>query len=203
MNNKLASVTSSSGATDEYALQRTLLCTWLLEMYLHRLNMLLPSAMAGEAAVLALHDDLEAALRDFVSDHYRSFDKATTLALFSMHGRTEELLQYCTLIGDFDRVLSHYLQRNDYTAGACFFRVCPHTRALAPHSSWRVLTTQPYPYAAPLLLSCAGAIFTLCAALRTLQGIPITLTHWAELWYRYSPLLWSTCHVSSWKRGRK
>lgn len=44
----------------------------------------------------------------------KNLDKRTTYNLIASHGRTEELLFYASLIGDYDKVISHWIQEKDY-----------------------------------------------------------------------------------------
>ncbi|KAF9946294.1 hypothetical protein BGZ65_009872, partial [Modicella reniformis] len=58
----------------------------------------------------------------YMKDEFKSFleanktylDKKTTYKLMGSHGRTEQLLFYATLIGDHQRVISHWIQEKNY-----------------------------------------------------------------------------------------
>jgi hypothetical protein len=52
--------------------------------------------------------------RQFLDDHRGSLDPKTTFTLISSHGRVEELLYYATLIGDFEKVAAHHVQRSEW-----------------------------------------------------------------------------------------
>jgi len=92
--------------------QRTLLTTWLVEIYLNKLN--------------ELKDDNRPDLYKFTQDEFKlfihsrlqtdkdSFDQATTYNLISSHGRIEELLFFAKEKGDFELVINHYIQRREY-----------------------------------------------------------------------------------------
>jgi hypothetical protein len=43
-----------------------------------------------------------------------NLDKRTTYNLIASHGRVEEFLAYATLIGDYEKVISHWVQEKDY-----------------------------------------------------------------------------------------
>jgi hypothetical protein len=174
--------------------QRTVLCTWLTEMYLSRLHTLAGAAAAkpgapysssggasssagasaaggiapatglaafgggpsstaaaaasggsgsgGTATASAAYEALITDFKRFLTTYRSSLDKATTLALLASHGRSDELLFFCTLCRDYDRVVAHHLQRRDYKA-----------------------------------------------ALEALRRVPVLSPSFEELWYSHSPLL--------------
>lgn len=51
--------------------------------------------------------------RSFLTEKCSCLDAQTTYSLLSSHGCVEELLFYARLIGDYDRVLTHHIQRED------------------------------------------------------------------------------------------
>jgi len=56
-------------------------------------------------------------LRSFLRAHAATLDPATTMALLSAHGRSEEALFYATLVQDYERVLAHHANNGpDYKA---------------------------------------------------------------------------------------
>ena len=85
--------------------QRTLLCTWLVEIYMDNINH-------------AEDDDGRAALvkefKMFLVDQKAHLDPTTTYNLLSSHGRMDELLFFAELLGDFERVITHYIQVCSY-----------------------------------------------------------------------------------------
>ena len=86
--------------------QRTMICTWLVELHLAKLS----SCVTGS-------DELEAASRDFesfLSDYNGMMHRDTVYELISSHGRSESLLFFASLNKDHDRVLTHYVQRGDW-----------------------------------------------------------------------------------------
>lgn len=96
------------GAAD--ATQRTLLATWLLELYLKRLNS---------------YDDAQATARAFLRDEFvkwvtmdavrLALDVKTAYRLFSSHGCMEEMVSYASAMEDWDRVIAHHVQQQAYT----------------------------------------------------------------------------------------
>lgn len=91
------------------ATQRTVICTWLVEIYLNKLNQLKDERKQDA------HDLLQDEFKQFLEDNSESFYRPTTYNLISSHGRVEELLHFATLCGDYELVISHYIQRMEYT----------------------------------------------------------------------------------------
>ncbi|KAF9207124.1 hypothetical protein BGZ49_001112 [Haplosporangium sp. Z 27] len=99
--------------------QKTIISTWLVEIYLSKLNQL-----EDQAASCAPDSDVQnlQAEQDVLKDEFKAFletnkmylDKKTTYKLLASHGRTEQLLYYAILIGDYERVLSHWVQEKNY-----------------------------------------------------------------------------------------
>jgi len=73
---------------------------------------------AGQSTASAYNETV-AVFSDFLDAHWRDLDVGTTLSLLSTHGRTEEMMHYARLLGDFDRVVQHYVQAQDWKGGAC------------------------------------------------------------------------------------
>ena len=88
--------------------QRTLLCTWLVEIYLDKLNRL---GTDKESSTLTL---LKEEFKDFLATNKESFNEPTTYNLISSHGRIEELLYFATQMGNLDMVVSHHIQQRDW-----------------------------------------------------------------------------------------
>ncbi|KAJ3071653.1 hypothetical protein HK102_006394 [Quaeritorhiza haematococci] len=118
--------------------QVTLLCTWLVEIYINKLNELrdeVESATKSLKAALSSSEPGEDDVNELTSrqrrmqeeesiakDEFRQFlktykdrlDHATTLNLIASHGRTDELLYFAELIGDYERVITHWLQERKW-----------------------------------------------------------------------------------------
>jgi hypothetical protein len=122
--------------------QRTILCTWLLEMYLDRLNQLHAAAMTAAAsakdsaaaaeATLAAEEEyggVAASLRTFLRESEADVDRGTALALMSGYGRTAELLFYCRLIGEWGRVVAHHVGRGEWQDALDAIREAPSSGA--------------------------------------------------------------------------
>ncbi|KAI9094312.1 Pep3/Vps18/deep orange family-domain-containing protein [Phlyctochytrium arcticum] len=119
------------------ATQITLLSTWLVEIFINKLNVLrdeiVDAAQSVEALTKAANTDesLEEArslkqrleeeerlaiddFRQFIRKYNSRLDKETTTKIIASHGRTQELLFYLELIGDYDRVISHWVQEKEW-----------------------------------------------------------------------------------------
>ncbi|CAN0241535.1 unnamed protein product, partial [Ectocarpus fasciculatus] len=109
----------------EYKMQRTMLCTWLTEIFLRGFNYLpLDSGTARERedAENSLAEELKSFLRGYSS----ALDPATTMNLLSKHGRGGEALFYATLVEDYDRVLAHHASHGpDHKAALEVLRKAP------------------------------------------------------------------------------
>ncbi|KAF9187387.1 hypothetical protein BGZ50_001965 [Haplosporangium sp. Z 11] len=99
--------------------QKTIICTWLVEIYLSKMNQLEDQAAssATESDVQNLHAEqhvLEDEFKGFLEINKMYLDKKTTYKLLASHGRTDQLLFYAVLIGDYERVISHWIQEKNY-----------------------------------------------------------------------------------------
>ena len=52
--------------------------------------------------------------KSFLETYSNVLHKATTYKLVSSHGRSNELLYYASLIGDSDRVISHWIVQKEW-----------------------------------------------------------------------------------------
>lgn len=51
---------------------------------------------------------------NFIYDYAHNFNRNTTLDLLSSYGRIDDLLRYCEVIEDWERVIEHWIQNNAY-----------------------------------------------------------------------------------------
>lgn len=96
------------------ATQRTIICTWLTEIFVNKLNILRDAQNIPLAVRQATLSDLQDEFRHFLSTHKDSLNPATTFHIISSHGCIDELLHYATVIEDFERVISHHIQHQNY-----------------------------------------------------------------------------------------
>ena len=83
--------------------------------------------------------------RSFLTEKGGNLDPQTTYSLLSSHGCVEELLFYARLIEDYDRVLTHHIQREDIASAiyilqdipvdkseALFYKFAPQMLLISP-----------------------------------------------------------------------
>ncbi|GLB36022.1 putative pep3/Vps18/deep orange family protein [Lyophyllum shimeji] len=99
--------------------QRMLLATWLVEFYLSKCNEL-DDIVASESVshdVDNLQTErtiLEDDLRQFFDTYKHNLDRNTVYELIQGHGRTDMYLYYANAIGDFERVIEHWILEEDW-----------------------------------------------------------------------------------------
>lgn len=100
-------------------MQRVMVASWLVELFMAKLNLLDDTISAkaeiSEAAPIAnVQEDLPSMRREFqefVTKYKSDLDRKTTYELISSHGREEELLYFANVIDDYNYVLSYWVQR--------------------------------------------------------------------------------------------
>lgn len=109
------------------SMQRILLASWLVELYMSKLNQLddtistkaeLAASSTGPASAADTEKQLPLIRKEyqaFVSKYRSDLDRKTTYEIVSAHGREEELLYYADVVDDFDYVLSYWVQREKWT----------------------------------------------------------------------------------------
>ncbi|KAJ7706319.1 Pep3/Vps18/deep orange family-domain-containing protein [Mycena rosella] len=100
--------------------QRMMLATWLVEFYLSKCNEL-DDVVASEsishdvenlqAERVILEDDL----RQFFETYKNNLEPDTVYELIQGHGRTDMYLHYATVIGDFQRVIEHWVLEEEWS----------------------------------------------------------------------------------------
>eukprot|EP01114_Cavostelium_apophysatum_P012613 TRINITY_DN2865_c0_g1_i3.p1 TRINITY_DN2865_c0_g1~~TRINITY_DN2865_c0_g1_i3.p1 ORF type:complete len:686 (+),score=202.00 TRINITY_DN2865_c0_g1_i3:113-2170(+) len=108
LSNKLQNIRNNKSKD---ATQLTMIATWLTEIYLDKLNQIQDDGAKNSDALEVLEEEFYLFLREYKDN----LDRATTFSLISSHGRTEELVFYATIIEDFERVIAHHIQHNNYT----------------------------------------------------------------------------------------
>ncbi|KAK7532184.1 Pep3/Vps18/deep orange family-domain-containing protein [Phyllosticta citribraziliensis] len=99
-------------------MQRVLLATWLVEIYISKLNTLDDTigtkAELSESSTRDTEDQLSVIRREFqefVTRYRADLDRKTVYEIISSHGREEELLFFATVVNDHNYVLSYWVQR--------------------------------------------------------------------------------------------
>ncbi len=126
--------------------QKTMICTWLVEIYLNRLNAL------QEADDEYSKDEMQSVASEFrqMLDENKAFlDYKTTIGLITSHGRVKEMIFYANLMEDYERVINAFINEGDYksalvvlqkqTSEDLFYRFSPILMHHAPYhtvNSW-------------------------------------------------------------------
>ena len=118
-------------------------------------------------------------------------DAATTLSLMSGHGRIDELLFFCALIKDYDRIVSHYIGRGQYAEA--IGAICNIPRAEwavgRPSAAAQAQARKRRAAAAKAAAAKAGKGGANSGASGAEQPIIGEDGPVSELWYRYGALL--------------
>ncbi|KAL0217957.1 hypothetical protein RCL1_008805 [Eukaryota sp. TZLM3-RCL] len=101
---KLAILTRNQ--TVDSQVQVSMIALWIVDVYLSRL-----STFQSNERVL---EDTKFEFRAFLDDNYELLHKQTTYNLISAHNRSEELIYFAKLIGDFHRVVDLLIQEGQY-----------------------------------------------------------------------------------------
>lgn len=88
------------------ATQKAMICTWLTEIFLNKLDQIDPRYTEQIEVVV---DNFQG----FLKENHTILNRPTTFTLISSHGRIKELLFYAELV-DYERVISHYIQQREW-----------------------------------------------------------------------------------------
>lgn len=103
--------------------QKTVLCSWIVELFLDKFNVLKGSAQDVDA-----HANLLFEFKQFLQDQKHHLDPATTFNLIASHGRTDEFVFYATLIEDYEKVVTYHVHRGEYGAAIELLRSVPTSK---------------------------------------------------------------------------
>lgn len=100
-------------------MQRIMIATWLVEIYMAKLNTLedtiVTKAELTENLNATQSQEQLATVRgeyqDFVTRHKSDLDKRTVYDIVSSHGREDELLFFASAVNDYNYVLAYWVQR--------------------------------------------------------------------------------------------
>ncbi|KAL1296564.1 hypothetical protein AAFC00_000063 [Neodothiora populina] len=100
-------------------MQRIMVASWLVELYMAKLNILddtisAKAELSESAPIASVKEDLPTIRREFqefINKHKSDLDRRITYDLISSHGREEELLYYANTVNDYNYVLSYWVQR--------------------------------------------------------------------------------------------
>ncbi|EEH46083.2 tethering complex subunit PEP3 [Paracoccidioides brasiliensis Pb18] len=104
-------------------MQRTIIASWLVEVFMSKLNSLddtiatkaelVEGTNAGETRDAL--NNVRAEFQDFVMKYKSELDPKTVYDIVGSHGREEELLYFATAINDCNFVLSYWIQRGKWS----------------------------------------------------------------------------------------
>lgn len=80
-----------------------MICTWLVEIYLNKMNCLVMADESDE------EEELKLKLFDFFKLHVKDLDAMTTYALLQSHGRIQEWVYFAELNADYELVMLHHI----------------------------------------------------------------------------------------------
>ncbi|KAH8821656.1 vacuolar protein sorting protein-like protein DigA [Xylogone sp. PMI_703] len=101
-------------------MQRMMIATWLVEIFMSKLNSLDDTIMTkaelsdslNPAQTIDQLDAIRSEYREFVTKYKNDLDRKTTYDIISSHGREEELLLFASAVNDYNYVLSYWIQRD-------------------------------------------------------------------------------------------
>ncbi|XP_061405705.1 vacuolar protein sorting-associated protein 18 homolog [Lethenteron reissneri] len=92
--------------------QITMLVTWIIELYLNRLGQLKDDR---DSSFPATQDEFHKFLMQSKLKECLQNNRTAIYELIASHGNVEDLVFFAVLIQDYERVLSHHIQHEDYT----------------------------------------------------------------------------------------
>lgn len=104
-------------------MQRIMIAAWLVEVFMAKLNSLDDTIVTGAELSDTLNpkqtreqlDAVRSEFQDFVNRYKSDLDQKTVYDIISSHGREEELLYYANAVGDYNYVLSYWVQRERWS----------------------------------------------------------------------------------------
>lgn len=96
-------------------IQSTLLCFWILEMYLFDLSQkrALASSKNRETEVEEC-DMLEKEFRQFLSKYHSRMDSDTVYHMIGTYGNVDDKLCFAEFTGDMETVISHWIEQKNF-----------------------------------------------------------------------------------------
>ncbi|KAH3664396.1 hypothetical protein WICMUC_005781 [Wickerhamomyces mucosus] len=102
----------------DFKLQLVMLSSWIIELYITKLNELddlLKDEESTDLGMLTLSKtQLEHNLQNYIVENIDILDKRTVYEIITSHNRLSELLYYANLIHDFDFVLSYWIRLENW-----------------------------------------------------------------------------------------
>ncbi|OCT66404.1 hypothetical protein XELAEV_18042658mg [Xenopus laevis] len=94
-------------------IQVTLLTTWLTELYLNHLG-ILESDASKRSLYLKARDDFKSFLNSPKNKECLFNNRASIHDLLASHGDTDHMVYFAVLMQDYERVVAHHCQHDDY-----------------------------------------------------------------------------------------
>ncbi|KAK3715451.1 tethering complex subunit [Vermiconidia calcicola] len=115
-------LTKLANLKKSFVMQRTMLASWLIELYMAKLNQLddtiSTKAELGTNGASSTTQETQKQLpqirrefQSFCSKNKKDLDSKTVYEIISAHGREEELLFFANVVDDYNYVLSYWIQR--------------------------------------------------------------------------------------------
>ncbi|KAH8918945.1 hypothetical protein BT69DRAFT_1267230 [Atractiella rhizophila] len=138
--------------------QRIMLATWLVEMYLAKINQLEDFAASESSSEDAENFHAEKAvmeedMKQFLDTYKDNLDVRTTFDLITNHGRDDILLHFATLVGDWERIITYWVRKQNWTKALdtlnrqdddeLFYRFSPALIRAAPKQTVDILQRHP------------------------------------------------------------
>ncbi|KAJ8132855.1 hypothetical protein O1611_g767 [Lasiodiplodia mahajangana] len=140
-----------------HIMQRMMIATWLVEVFMAKLNSLedtiaVEAEAAGDGNTAQSRQQLDAVREEFhtfVDKHKSDLDRKTVYDVISSHAREEELLFFANAINDYNYELSYWVQRERWTEALnvlkkqtdpdVFYRYCSVLMTHAAHELVEIL----------------------------------------------------------------
>ncbi|PFH54792.1 hypothetical protein AMATHDRAFT_72557 [Amanita thiersii Skay4041] len=100
--------------------QRVILATWLVEIYLSKCNelddVIASERISGDVDNFQAEKSMvEDDLKQFLETYKNNLDPKTVYELIQGHGRTDMYLHVAALMGDYERVIEHWVLEEEWT----------------------------------------------------------------------------------------
>lgn len=115
-------LTKLSVTKKPYVMQRIMIASWLVEVFMSKLNALDDTIVTQAELTDALNPAESKSMlwrvrkefQDFINKHKNDLDRKTVYDVISSHGREQELLYFANAVNDYNYVLSYWVQREKW-----------------------------------------------------------------------------------------
>ncbi|XP_071119989.1 vacuolar protein sorting-associated protein 18 homolog [Mytilus edulis] len=111
---------SSLGPQDKT--QMTMLVTWLIEIFLNQLGELKENMEEQPEKYEKIQEEFRRFLKEPKIKECVSNNRGVVYDLIASHGNVEDMVFFAVLMQDFEKVISHYLQQDDYNGALLILR---------------------------------------------------------------------------------